>query len=187
MLYVMNERIFRYFEIHIFHENFFTTPRTTTWWLHCCCHAFIPPPPPSIHASWLDFCQKISMMNKRPPYQMGLEKSQSNLSSRNKPLIKHKSLVPPFRVHAIFRAFVTTIQWNSLYKWELRNCLFDCGWRDFEKCLMAPQNFPLALFRSINLCENLSRQPTTRFLHGDAGMVPIMFYASYMPPQPPPG
>ena len=133
------------------------------------------------------FVKKISMMNKRPPYQMGLEKSQSNLSSRNKPLIKHKSLLPPFRVHAIFGAFVTTIQLNSLYKWELRNCLFDCGWRDFEKCLMAPQNFPLALFRSINLCENLSRQPTTRFLHGDAGMVPIMFYASYMPPQPPPG
>ena len=122
-----------------------------------------------------------------PKYQMGLEKSQSNLSSRNKSLIKHKSLLLPFRVHAIFRAFVTTIQLNSSYKWELRNCLFDCGWRDFEKCLMAPQNFPLALFRSINLCENLSRQPTTRFLHGDAGMVPIMFYASYMPPQPPPG
>ena len=42
---ISNERIFRYFEIQIFHENFFTTPRTTTWWLHCCCHAFIPPPP----------------------------------------------------------------------------------------------------------------------------------------------
>ena len=49
------------------------------------------------------FVKKISMMNKRPPYQMGLEKSQSNLSSRNKPLIKPffpLSVFMPFSEHS---------------------------------------------------------------------------------------